>query len=117
MNADPDLDKVLDHALALGRVRRMLSAPDELRAIRERAGITQEQLALAVGVSRSALQRWEAGQRSPRRLHLATYAQALKRIADASADHVDGDPHHDERPAGRPGALMTAIEGDRREPQ
>lgn len=38
---------------------------DLLRALRQRSGLTQEQVAAAVGVSRTVLTRWERGERVP----------------------------------------------------
>lgn len=88
-------ERALDHALALAAVRRRLPAPDVRRALRERAGVTQAQLALALGISRSALQRWEAGQRSPRRRYLAAYAAALAHLARAVAADGAGTDIYD----------------------
>jgi transcriptional regulator with XRE-family HTH domain len=100
MSAGADQRTVLYDALELCRVRQMLPAPVNRRAIRERAGITQDQLAAAVGVSRQAVARWEAGLRSPRRRHLAAYSEALALLVDAVLpDENRGDADNEERPA------------------
>jgi len=44
---------------------RRIARSGEARAIRERAGLSLREVASAVGVTRSALQRWETGTRAP----------------------------------------------------
>lgn len=56
-----------------------------IRALREVAGMTQHELALAVGVQAQAVGLWERGQRMPNGLHL----QAVARVLGVSADDVD----------------------------
>jgi transcriptional regulator with XRE-family HTH domain len=86
----------------------MLPAPVNRRAIRRRAGITQDQLAAAVGVSRQTVARWEAGVRNPRRRHLAAYSEALAFLVEAvSPEENRGDADNEERPAGQPGVSET----------
>ncbi len=48
-----------------------------IRAARERLGITQEQLAIALGVSRITVNRWENGSRLPSILVLAKIAELV----------------------------------------
>lgn len=59
---------------------RILPPPVLRRALREAAGLTQEDLAAALGVSRAALSRWETGSRKPRRYNQADYAAVLARL-------------------------------------
>lgn len=49
--------------------------PDRIRALRERAGLTQDELAAKLGVNRSAVCRWERGRR--RRPPVEAIAEAL----------------------------------------
>jgi transcriptional regulator with XRE-family HTH domain len=49
-----------------------------LKQAREALGITQEDLALMVVVTRSSLQRWEDNDQTPGALHLITWADRLK---------------------------------------
>lgn len=63
------------------RRQAYLPPPTIRREIRARAGVTQGQLAQALGVSPPALSRWEAGTRTPRGEHRIEYAQALQALA------------------------------------
>jgi repressor LexA len=54
--------------------------PSELKAIRERLGISQEELAASLGVHRVSVARWEAGMRKiPSMLTLAIKALESER--------------------------------------
>ena len=48
--------------------------PESIRALRLRAGLTQEGLAQALGVTHSAVQKWELGTRIPVGLSLRALA-------------------------------------------
>ena len=48
-----------------------------LRNLRKKAGLTQEQLAIAINVSLKTVQRWELGQREPRFEDIKALAIAL----------------------------------------
>lgn len=63
------------------RTTDLLPAPAERQRIRAEAGLTQVALAERLGVSSSALSRWESGQRLPEGGDLANYAQALEALA------------------------------------
>lgn len=65
------------------RSRRRLPEPALRRALRESAGLSQGDLATALGVTRSAVSRWEAGQREPRGVMVADYLKLLDRVASA----------------------------------
>ena len=53
--------------IARARARQQLrTAPATARALREQAGLTQAEVAGALGVSRVAVHLWETGQRTPR---------------------------------------------------
>ena len=67
----------VDALLANTRSRRRLPPADERRHIREAAGVSQRQLARALGVSWTAIQRWEGGARPRRPEHVTEYRRAL----------------------------------------
>lgn len=59
------------------RLRQQLPPPRVRKAIREAHGVTQAELATALGVSRQTLIHWEQGHRSPRRESAEKYARLL----------------------------------------
>ena len=73
---------ILDQLLAEARIRKSLPDPQIRRLLRERAGLTQDEVAQALGVNRVAVTRYEGGTRSPRG-HLRTeYARLLEQLAE-----------------------------------
>jgi HTH-type transcriptional regulator/antitoxin MqsA len=74
-DADPmqRVNALLDDVLPTPRARQQL---------RLAAGLTQQEVADAVGVKRLAVARWELGQTQPRRPHRAAYIHLLKRLAE-----------------------------------
>lgn len=62
------------------RALRQLPSPEERRNIRLEAGISQQELAAALGASRVTLSRWESGTRRPRGEMAIRYARALERL-------------------------------------
>jgi DNA-binding transcriptional regulator YiaG len=70
----------LDQALARSRALKRLPAPRDRRRIRERAGISQADVASALDVSRIAVLRWERGDRTPRGATLVAYVKLLDRL-------------------------------------
>ncbi len=62
------------------RASRQLPAPDDARAIRERAGVSQTRLAEELGVHRITVGRWETGTREPRGALRVAYARLLLRL-------------------------------------
>ncbi|MEU4729617.1 helix-turn-helix transcriptional regulator [Streptomyces sp. NPDC023588] len=72
-NALQRVDALLDDVLPPPRVRQQL---------RLAAGLTQQEVADAVGVKRLAVARWELGQTHPRRPHRGIYMHLLKRLAE-----------------------------------
>jgi HTH-type transcriptional regulator/antitoxin MqsA len=53
--------------------------------LRLQRGLSQKAVALAVGVDRAAVARWELGVREPRDRHLAAYLRVLDRLADQAS--------------------------------
>ncbi|MEU0213948.1 helix-turn-helix transcriptional regulator [Streptomyces sp. NPDC006265] len=60
----------------------VLPPPHVRQQLRLAAGLTQQEVADAVGVKRLAVARWELGQTHPRRPHRAVYMHLLKRLAE-----------------------------------
>jgi hypothetical protein len=83
---DPDplkrVDALLDDVLPPPRVRQQL---------RLAAGLTQLEVAEAVGVKRLAVARWELGESHPRRPHRAVYKHFLKRLAERYPEAAELD--------------------------
>ena len=66
------------------RARRLLPPEDERRRIRVDAHVSQHEMARALGVSWTAIWRWENGSRPRQRAHEIAYADLLaelKRVA------------------------------------
>ena len=55
----------------------MIQLGSRIRQARDRAGLTQEQLAERIGVSRTAIARYESGEIEPKLHNLAAIALAL----------------------------------------
>jgi transcriptional regulator with XRE-family HTH domain len=72
---------LLDDLLNQARHRRELPDPAIRRLIRERAGLTQSEVAQVLGVDRVTVTRWESGQRTPLRRTGAAYCLLLERLA------------------------------------
>jgi transcriptional regulator with XRE-family HTH domain len=71
--------------------RRALFEPAFRRALRLQAGLSQQDIADAVGVRRETISRWERGVRSPRGESLNAYARVLGAIAeplDIAKEHL-----------------------------
>ncbi|MEU0915014.1 helix-turn-helix transcriptional regulator [Streptomyces althioticus] len=83
-DADPmqRVNALLDDVLPSPRVRQKL---------RLAAGLTQQEVADAVGVKRLAVARWELGQTHPRRPHRAVYIHLLKGLAERFPDVAELD--------------------------
>jgi DNA-binding transcriptional regulator YiaG len=64
----------------LVRVRAMLRT-GAARAIRESAGLSMAEVGEAVGVHRSTVLRWEAGERQPRGVPAIRYLELLEGLS------------------------------------
>jgi DNA-binding transcriptional regulator YiaG len=71
----------VDGLVRRARIRRRLPDPPLRRLLREHAGLTQGEIAAALGVSRTEVCRWESGLREPRHERLAAYVRILDRLA------------------------------------
>lgn len=60
----------------------VLPPPEVRRQLRRASGLTQQDVADAVGVQRLAVARWELGQTAPRQPHRRAYVHLLKRLAE-----------------------------------
>jgi DNA-binding transcriptional regulator YiaG len=63
---------------------------EERRRLREAAGLSQEQLAVAVGCALRSLFRWERGEREPAGVHKARYVAVLALIERRTRNVVRG---------------------------
>lgn len=61
-----------------------LPAPRTRRAIRNDAGISQQEIADEIGVHRMTIARWEAGTHQPRGDRLVQYFQIIEQMRLAS---------------------------------
>lgn len=62
------------------RAKRELPPPEERRAIRIAAGVSQEDIAKELGLSRAAISRWETDKRTPQDEHLLGYVKILRTL-------------------------------------
>jgi type I restriction enzyme M protein len=65
------------------------SIPSKLRAIRDKLGLTQEQLGDRLGVSFATVNRWEGGQTKPQKAALAAIDALAVEAGIASGDDVE----------------------------
>ena len=65
-------------ARLLLRAHADLPEPAERRSLRESAGLSQQEIADAVGVTRAAVSHWETGTRSPRGEVRDRYVSAIR---------------------------------------
>lgn len=66
------------------RVHRDLPDPEQRRALREAAGLSQQELANTIGVTRQAVSHWETGARNiPRGQLLDRYVEVLNTLREA----------------------------------
>ena len=76
---------MLSEALELAEVRKW-ARDGRARAIREQAGLSRAEIARDLGVHETTIQKWEAGERSPRERRLAlTYGRLLRELEGAES--------------------------------
>lgn len=86
---DKDFNELLESVKEAGAIMRgeaepprVFEYPDpEVRAIREKTGLSQDRFALLIGVKTGTLRNWEQGRRKP-----TGPAKALLRIFEADAE-------------------------------
>jgi putative transcriptional regulator len=66
-----------------GRIRKIAVGAGDIRAVRERSGMTQQQFAAAFGIGLGTLQKWERGERRP-----SGAAQSLLKVMRANLPAV-----------------------------
>jgi putative transcriptional regulator len=66
-----------------GRVSKVEIGADDIRAVRERSGMTQQQFAATFGIGLGTLQKWERGERRP-----SGAAKSLLRVMQADIPAV-----------------------------
>jgi putative transcriptional regulator len=62
------LKEVREHVVTgkfRGRMRKVEVAADEVRTVRQRSGMTQQEFAETFGIGLGTLQKWERGERRP----------------------------------------------------
>jgi DNA-binding transcriptional regulator YiaG len=62
------LGEVRDHVATghfTGRISRVKVGASDIRAVRDRSGMTQQQFAATFGIGLGTLQKWERGERRP----------------------------------------------------
>jgi DNA-binding transcriptional regulator YiaG len=78
--------KEMDGIRRKTRAHRELPGPALRCAIRQDAGLSQEDVAGAVGVTRAAVSRWETGDRRPRGDLLVAYSELLQGLRREGLD-------------------------------
>ena len=79
---------LLEDLLQRAQRRRRLPVPPARRMLRERAGLTQAEIAGLLHVNRASVSRYESGNRQPRRQLAINYVQLLERLAADSVREV-----------------------------
>lgn len=64
--------------------RRAMPPPERRREIREAAGLSQREIAEAMGVDTSTVHRWESGETLPRGERLRVYLDLLRRLREVT---------------------------------
>jgi putative transcriptional regulator len=80
------LGEVRTHVTAgqfAGRISKIKVTPGDIRGVRERSGMTQQEFAAAFGIGLGTLQKWERGERRP-----SGAAKSLLRVMQADLPTV-----------------------------
>ena len=76
-----EMDEIVQGKKTAARVTRF--PEPEAKAIREKIGLSQNQFAMLIGVSKRTLENWEQGRRHP-----TGPSKALLRILDVDPEHA-----------------------------
>lgn len=76
-----EMDSIVQGKKVAARVTKF--PEPEIKAIRERVGLSQNRFAMMLGVSKRTLENWEQGRRHP-----TGPAKALLRVLDADPEYV-----------------------------
>ncbi|WP_405914475.1 helix-turn-helix domain-containing protein [Streptomyces sp. NBC_00963] len=87
------MSNLLDAVDALIERPPDLPEPAVRARLRRADGLTQQQVATALGVQRLAIVRWEAGTSRPRAPHRQAYAHLLDRLAAKYPEAADIRPN------------------------
>ncbi|MFE2943379.1 helix-turn-helix domain-containing protein [Streptomyces sp. NPDC059255] len=87
----PESDRSQRIDALLRNLPEELPPPAVCTRLRLAAGLTQQDVADAVGVKRVAVTRWELGQTRPRRPHRENYLRLLKALAERFPDAAQPD--------------------------
>ena len=85
-----DVEALLSKARKQAHARDILPSPQQRRSLRERSGLAQGDLARVLGVSASAVCRYETGERTPRSDVLHSYLELLGHLKLAFNDEGSG---------------------------
>lgn len=99
-----------------------MTTSEKLYALRKKSGLSQEQLAERLGVSRQAISKWESGQSSPEREKLISISNCFGvsldyLLKDSDEQQSTLEEHQAERPSTRSDkttwllGLITCIGG------
>jgi predicted transcriptional regulator len=75
------METAIEQLLTEARLRQALPPPTLRQFLRERAGLTQREVAQVLGVGRPAVTRYESGAREPRGQVRLVYTELLERLA------------------------------------
>lgn len=64
----------------LAWLRTFMEQPGAARSLRQSSGLSETDVATAIGVTASAVGRWERGERIPRGPRAVDYARLLQRL-------------------------------------
>lgn len=79
-----------------------MTLSEKIQACRKRAGLSQEQLAERLGVSRQAVSKWETGEATPELGKLADLCSELNVSADWLLNDIDPGPPQEDGAAKEP---------------
>jgi transcriptional regulator with XRE-family HTH domain len=75
----------INDADRLAWLRTFMEEPSAARSLRQSSGLSEQDMATAIGVTPSAVGRWERAERIPRGPRAVTYARLLQRLAKRAA--------------------------------